>query len=303
MQEIQKNRITELISALKGMSVGFNDLILTESDILKRHSNELMKDSNFKKRLDGLCQSSEDLKTDIDNILTQPIFKNTKAEFDEGLHHFFGIQDTTKGRAQKVLFQVTLILEVLINKLIAIDKFKIMHLISKLKTKGEDVKVHIDQYTSLDYFGGKRMNLYFELLNKVLKHTSTHSTPVKEEVKEPGIHVSGSFEEYLVKQVNCKITEEFANYINCILSQTKAEADQKIIQLTDEHQKSLTKITAEKDILQQEKDCLQADLIQKQELIRELHSANDAQIFTLSECDKKEELIEKLKKEIEILGK
>lgn len=192
-------------------------------------------DTNFKNKLEKLCENSENLRTDLDQISSLSMLKGTKEEFEESLNHFFGITDLTKGKAQKVLFQLVLSLEVLINKMVAMDKFKVMHLIAKLSAKGEDVDVHIEQYSSIDYFNGKRMNLYFEILNKLLKHTGEAKTVlVKQDIQEPGIHVSGTFQEYLQKQVGCKITEEFANYIHCILNQGETEASEKLSKATGE---------------------------------------------------------------------
>ena len=74
-------------------------------------------------------------------------------------------------------------------------------MISKLQAQGEDVNVHLEQYSRVDYLGGKMMHLYFELLNKLVKSKGVSYKPVKEEIKEPGIHISGSFEDYLKGQV------------------------------------------------------------------------------------------------------
>lgn len=245
LSEIQKNKVTELISSLKSLTLGLNNQILIESDILKRHNTECTKDSNFKSKLDKLQEKNVDIQNDIDSILTLPLLKDTKANFEESLNCFLGVQGNTKGKSTKILLQIVLILEVLMNKMVSLDKFKIMHIISKLKDKGEDVNICLQQYGKMDYFSGKAMNLYFDLLNKLLKShktTSAPPSPPKEEIQEPGIHVSGTFEDYLSKQVGCKITQEFINYISGIIAQSKEEAESKSFNLVQAHAAQLAEV-------------------------------------------------------------
>ena len=315
IDQIRKNKITELISALKSMALGVNQLIIAES-------STMLKDKSWKAKLDKLQEDPEEMKSQVDIIWSLPILKLEQKEFDDSLTQFLWLGDVKRTKAPKVLLQTNLMLEMLVNKLVEMDKFKTIHMISKLQAQGEDVNVHLEQYSRVDYLGGKMMHLYFELLNKLVKSKGVSYKPVKEEIKEPGIHISGSFEDYLKGQVGWRITEEFVNYITCILSQQAEESQTNATLLKKKFKDEITNIVHEKDTVQEKLNTWQKkisellwcekiinelpEIVSKfkemQQVIDNLKQAKADQIFNLSECDKKEELIEKLKHEINVLN-
>ena len=82
--------------------------------------------------------------------------------------------------------------------MISVDKFKTMNIISKLKNNGEDVDAYLQEYDQINYFTGKEVDFYFKLFEKLTKSSIKHKEkPVITEIKDPGIHVSGTFEDYL----------------------------------------------------------------------------------------------------------
>ena len=129
------------------------------------------------------------MKKHIDQTCAYPFLKSPKEHFEKSLSAFFCIPGDSKGKAQKLLFQLVLILEVLVNKLLAIDRFRLLHLISKLSKMGEDVNVYTDQYNTIDPFSDKGLSLYFELLQKLIsfKNKTQKQNDSKEETKEAKI--------------------------------------------------------------------------------------------------------------------
>ena len=146
-----------------------------------------------------MTKESENLQfSDYEHAKQSSTSSGARSEFDVWLNQFLGIKDPSKSKSSKLLLQIVLLLEVLIDKMICVDKFKTMHIISKLKLKGEEVSSFIEEFDKINYFTGKGINLYFkllQLLTKSEKETKPKILPI--EIKEPGIHVSGTFEDYL----------------------------------------------------------------------------------------------------------
>ncbi|CAI2361211.1 unnamed protein product [Moneuplotes crassus] len=308
ISEIRKNRITELISGLKSMAVDIQEFITTEAEILKRHNTDILKNPNFKSKLTKLCTASEEVKEDIDSVLSFASLSCSKEDFDERLTQFLEITDSTKLKASKILFQVILVLEILINKMVSIEKFKCMHLISKLSLQGEDVNIYLEKYHVTNHFTGKGTSLYFELLNQLIALKSVPVVKVKkEEIKNPALHISGSFKDYIRQQVDCKITKEFSDYICSTFSQTQKDLMANQDEQAQTHQEEINSLTQKnmqleskiKDLTSKifKVDTQNSSLHQE---ISQLQSENQKGVFTLSQCDQKDDEIERLKSELQV---